>query len=684
MKKNFILKLCLGFCLLVFIIFSFNSLKSYADSSLTKYKIDINFDETAKTLKSEELITYTNNYNTPLNNLVLHLYPDSYKSVSTLPVIGNDIRPVLKEAQIGSITINEVTIDNKPITFTSDNQILKFNLDAPLNKGASVNIKISFTVKIPSGDDRLGYINDVYSITNWYPLMSIYDPSSGTWDENKYNPVGESNYSDCSDYDITLTTPKNIITASTGTVSSERISGGSKTIIVNAHKVRDFVFMMSKYYKIISATVDGVKINSYYIYNDSSKDTGGTAKTLLDVVCSSEKFYSKSFGKYPYPELNLVETYLSGGAMEYPALIQMGKYQPMTENEIKYHSSWLEDAAAHETGHQWWYVAIGNNEFKEPMMDESINTFATAYYFEKTYGKYTTGSTTMKIRNNLVTGKTMPINSSVDKFSSWEDYQTTIYQRGPEIFEDLRTRLGDAKFLEILQTYFSRFEFKNGSIKDFANVIGEISNSATQTYFEQAINEDNYYPNNLLFNATDKKHLADQDIISDLQLREDTKGLTIGSILLRGLQGENLNVVIPSKLSASEGKVVNSYVNNLKANCLKLYDLKVNIIKDDAITSKQLGENLIVLGNFENNKVLKSDTSNLPLKISTTQAIIKNYTVSNKNLSGMYLIKNPKNTKNLLLVVYWKDALYKYDFFFDNMDQFIINYGKGAEVRGQL
>lgn len=683
MRKS-TLKLLFIFFLLSSIMLSCYSYKSFAKDSMTKYNINVKFDDSAKSLTCDETVTYTNNYKVSLSDLVLHLYPDSYKDSSSLPAIGSADRPALKEEEIGFIKISSVLVNDKPLNFTDDKQVLKIKLDSPLETGKEVNIKINFSVKIPLGTDRLGYTNEVYSITNWYPIMSIYDETTNTWDENEYNPVGESNYSDTSDYTVALETPKNIITASTGVVTDSKITDDKKVISITADKVRDFVFMMSKYFKVLTAQSEGITFNSYYIYDDNSKDTEGTAKEILNTIVNSAKFYSKNFGKYPYPELDAVETYLSGGAMEYPTLIQLGKYQKMPEEVFKDHTSWLEDAAAHETGHQWWYVAVGNNEFKEPIMDESINTFSTAYYFEKEYGKYCPAGITMKIRNNLVDGKTIPINSSVDKYPNWSEYQKTIYQRGPEIFEDLRERLGDEKFLQIIQTYFSRFEFKNGSIKDFANVIGELADSKTKAYFEEAINSDSYYPSNLALSNSEKKHVENIDIMNDIQYRDSHLGLTISSMLLRGMQGETINLVIPSKLNSNETKQITTYVNEMKSNLEKYFDIKVSVLKDNQVSSKQMGDNLIVLGNQDNNIILKDDNSSLPLKVSAKGAVIKNNKISIKNLTGIYLIKNPKNTKNLLMVIYWKDTMHKYDFTLDNLNQYIINYSTFEEIRGQL
>lgn len=683
MKKGN-LKVILLFCFSICVVFLFYSINSHAENTLTKYKIQVNFDDKSKTLNGVESVTYTNNYKNSLNDLVLHLYPNSYSQSPGLPTIGNGTTKKLTEEEKGNISIVNATIENKAISFSQDKQVLKFKLNTPLESGHQIVFQIDFTVKIPLGTDRLGYTNDVYSITNWYPIMSIYDTLSNTWDENEYNPIGESNYSDVSDYSVILNTPKNIVTASTGVVQKEFISGDTKTLEINASNIRDFVFMMSKYYKVISTTDEGIKINSFYIESKSSEDTSSSAKKILEVVSDSEKFYSKTYGKYPYPELDVVETYLSGGAMEYPSLIQMGKYQALTNNSIDDHSSWLEDAAAHETGHQWWYVAVGNNEFKEPMMDESINTFSTAYYFEKRYGKYNKNSLTMKFRNNLVTGKTLPINTSVDKFGTWSDYTNVIYQKGPEIFDDLLNRVGEEKFLNIMRTYYSRFEFKNGSINDFLNVVGDIGGKNIESIISNNINSDNYCPLNLKITADEKMHIDNLDIISDLTQRESVSGLTLGSILLRGLNGEAINIIIPSKLSVSENKNVIAYVNTIKANFNKYFNIKINIIKDNVINSTQLNQNIIVLGNPDNNKVMKDLKNNLPIDMSKPSFSLKNDKITTSKASGIYLIKNPKNKINLLTVIFWKNTLHKYDFILDNLDQYVINYGESDEIRGQF
>lgn len=138
---------------------------------------------------------------------------------------------------------------------------------------------------------------------------------------------------------------------------------------------------MSPHFGVMSKEIDGIKVNSYYIKDKDSKGQSKCAEQILNIAVDAVKFFSHEFGKYPYEELDIMETYLAGGAMEYPQIIQMGKYEDfMLEMED---IPFLLEAAVHEVGHQWWYVTVGNNEFKEPFLDESFTSFSTAYYFEK-------------------------------------------------------------------------------------------------------------------------------------------------------------------------------------------------------------------------------------------------------------------------------------------------------------
>lgn len=482
------------------IVFSFKSVVVKAEGLSVQYNMDLIFNQKEKALDGVENVVVTNNLNKEIGQIVFHLYADSYNDYDTQPLFTRPKKQdekITKE-EIGDIKINKVLVDGKEAKYTENSQILKINLNETLKKNEKIQVYIEFKLKIPMGTGRLGYTNEVYSLTNWYPILSMYNEKEDKWDENPFHKIGESNYSDVANYNVKIKVPKNFIVASTGKEKEDEIKKDEKTVILTAENVRDFVVIMSPHFGVMSKEIDGIKVNSYYIKDKDSKGQSKCAEQILNIAVDAVKFFSHEFGKYPYEELDIMETYLAGGAMEYPQIIQMGKYEDfMLEMED---IPFLLEAAVHEVGHQWWYVTVGNNEFKEPFLDESFTSFSTAYYFEKTQGEYSSKAIKRDLREIYVYIDEMSniepkkIASSVDNFKEMYEYNTAIYKKGALVLEDLRNRVGEEKFREIMQEYFKKFKFKNSTIEGFLQVIEEKSGKDIKEHIKKALNGDKYVP----------------------------------------------------------------------------------------------------------------------------------------------------------------------------------------------
>lgn len=455
------------------------------------YNLELVLDTDKKELKGHETVKFKNNYNESLKELVFHLYPDSYNSAETKPSIGGKIQE-LKEEEIGDIKINSLKVNGKSLIYTEDKQILKVILDKDLKSGETIDVAMDFTLKIPQGRDRLGYMGKQYSLTNWYPILSIYNEKIGTWDENPFHPVGESNYSDCSDYNVTVSVPKDTVVAATGVKVSEERGKAVDRITFEAVNNRDFVLFFSKDYKVLTKEVDGIKVNSYYFSYKS------TAERMLELACESVKFFNSTYGKYPYPEYDVVESYLDGGAMEYPTVTQMGPYQRLSEDYSNDRLTFFDEAVVHETAHQWWFSTVGNNEFKEPILDESFTAYSTALFFEKVFGEYNPMAVKAAFLSMPIgEGGSKPIYRSTDTFT-WQDFGRVVYILGPIVLEDLRQKVGEEKFIDVFKTYYERYKFKNATLDGFLEVVKEKCGKETSDYIRKAFNDKNYSNDKLL------------------------------------------------------------------------------------------------------------------------------------------------------------------------------------------
>lgn len=452
----------------------------------TRYDMDLNLNDENKTITGHEVVKLKNNYGVDLKQIVFHLYADSYNSKDTMPDVGKKRLEVTKE-ELGDINISSVKASEGVKKYTQDKEVLKITLKKPLKKDEETKVDIDFVLKIPEGKQRLGYFQNVISVTNWYPILSIYDKKSGAFDENPFCPIGESNYSESSDYKVNITVPKGMILATTGVKASENKSGAKDKYTFEAKNNRDFDMFMSKDYKVVTSEIDGIKVNSYYF------DYEGAAKRMLNLACDTIKFFDTKIGKYPFSEYNIAETYLDGGDMEYPTVTQMSNYNNVNENCTDRDLSQFDMAIIHETLHQWWYSTVGNNEFKEAFLDESLASYFTAYFMSAKFGthvlfgldEFCDTHNDRILHDNLKIEK--PINRDVDKYTNLEQYDTAIYNEAPKIIEQLRQKVGDERFIDIFKEYYQKYEFKIGTLKDFYRIVEEQCGKENEDWLKEEL-----------------------------------------------------------------------------------------------------------------------------------------------------------------------------------------------------
>jgi Peptidase family M1 domain len=90
------------------------------------------------------------------------------------------------------------------------------------------------------------------------------------------------------------------------------------------------------------------------------------ARVFLRRAILSLERYSALYGPYPWRTYTVAAMAdLTGltGALEYPTLV----YQPSTGENVP-----------HETAHQWFYSLVGNDEARDPWLDEGLATWAEA------------------------------------------------------------------------------------------------------------------------------------------------------------------------------------------------------------------------------------------------------------------------------------------------------------------
>lgn len=466
----------------------------------TLYTIEGALDKEKKIITAKESINYINRGEGAIKDMAIHLYADSYNSNETKAsnfggTINNDAK--------GDIKINSVKVNGREVDYTEENQLLKFALSSELKQGEELNIEVEFVLTIPNLDARLGYVDDDYSLTNWYPIVSVYDSETNSWNEKPYYPIGESNYAEYADYNVIIEVPEKMIVAGIG-VESEEIKDGKKRVTMKEENIKDFVLFISPNYEYVTTEVDGITINNYYF-----KGNKNNAERLLKNVEQAMVFYNKTLGKYPYKEIDIIETHMAGGAMEYPTAIQMGLYNRWSlDSEIKEENlTWIDSTVVHELVHQWWYGVVGNNQYEEAILDEGFTTFWTTMYFEYTYGKDNPEGMEKQILKNEYLQKLLPINRPVDEFANEGAFYITVYDMAAIVLEDLRRQVGDEKFLELFREYYNEYKFKNATFDGFLEIVNKVCGEDMEKYVRDAFNGTEYDINKVKMDSIkDKAH----------------------------------------------------------------------------------------------------------------------------------------------------------------------------------
>lgn len=441
------------------------------DDNLNSYKIEAVLDEKEKTLEANQIFSYRNDTGQVLDELYFHIYPNAFKDLDRAPILfAQDIKK--KDYDIGYMDIkviksNDIALDYEILG--QDETILKIDLNQTLPMDGHIDIYMEYKLKYPSSKDRFGYGDRVINSGNWYPILCVYDEDG--WNTEPYYKLGDPFYSHTANYLVNITTSKDTILASSGNISKEETSWNKKTYTIEGNSIRDFAWVASKDFKIISQQLGHTEVLLYYL-----DDNITLANTSLEIGAESLKVFNNIFGPYPYDRYSIVMTEFPSG-MEYPTIV-------FISNDIFLYGQVesMERVIVHETAHQWWYGLVGSDQVKEAWLDEGLTTYSEAIYMKERYGEEIGEKYFEKlIESGYDYGLSFIKNSSVNRhlkdFNGWDDYGILAYNKAAMFFKAIEDEFGQEVLYDILKEYFSEYSYKNARAIDFIEICEEVTGS---------------------------------------------------------------------------------------------------------------------------------------------------------------------------------------------------------------
>jgi aminopeptidase N len=126
----------------------------------------------------------------------------------------------------------------------------------------------------------------------------------------------------------------------------------------------------------------------------------------------------------------------------------------------------LVDIAVHETAHQWWFGAVGNDQALEPWLDEALATYSERLFYEQNYPDVTAWQT-FRIDAFNPTGW---MDTDIYHGGDFQTYANAVYLRGAQFLQALRGRMGDEAFFAFLKDYATQMAGQRASTTDFFRI----------------------------------------------------------------------------------------------------------------------------------------------------------------------------------------------------------------------
>lgn len=446
----------------------------------SRYEITATYDEENKTVTASMSLSYYNGTEAILDELCFHLYPAAFREGARFSPVPKDAVSSAYPAGLsyGGIEIGKTTLGGAEVATAiegEDEDILVVKMSGEgLYPTERAELTVDFTLTLPEIRHRFGYQGTRVNLGNWYPIACAFE--DGNFVTDPYYSTGDPFYSDCADYKVSVTVPDGLTVAASGRVTGADNADGTKTFSSEILAARDYAAVIGEF-KMLSSKAGDTDVNYYYI---SDPEPEKALAAAVDAV----KTFSDKFGEYPYESMSSVETQFLQGGMEYPGLAMIS--DALTGDIYR-------EAIIHETAHQWWYAAVGNDEVRYPWLDEGLTEFSTSIFYrenpayEVDYEKRIADALGAYVLYFDAFGNADSDTSMTRKVCEYDsafEYTYMTYVKGELMFESLRSVIGDEKFFAGLKDYYSTYKFKTAKPDDLIGCMEKASGRDLKGFFD--------------------------------------------------------------------------------------------------------------------------------------------------------------------------------------------------------
>ncbi|MCB9565960.1 MAG: M1 family metallopeptidase [Myxococcales bacterium] len=462
-----------------------------AEARIADYEIDARLDDETHRITGTVRITWHNRTTRSVTTLPFHLYMNAFRAEDTAWM--REARGSHRgqrqgeEGRWGYIDITRVTLLGAPQASDlevrageprelrwaedEDPSTMTVTLPGAIGPGESAVVELDFVTQLPEVFARTGYAGTFHMVGQWYPKLAVLDPQEG-WRNHVFTLQSEF-FADFGDYEVTLDVPAAMVVGATGIqVSDEPGEEGRRRLRYRAEMVHDFAWAADPDLLEVRSEWHGIRIRQL-MRAEHAADADRHEAALVATLESMEA----RFGPYPWSTITVIHPPSdAGGAqgMEYPTLFTTS---PVIQPRPWWRLLGLEERASgvfttiHEFGHQYFQGLLASDEFREPWLDEGMNTTSNALALRdwQADDPWVVRLGGQRIDENDMTRLALTFTTSLDPVRAPADrylelshsYGGTVYRKTGATMLTLRNLAGAPAFDAALRAYADRWRFRH-------------------------------------------------------------------------------------------------------------------------------------------------------------------------------------------------------------------------------
>jgi hypothetical protein len=309
------------------------------DADRPTYQLDLRLDLDRNVVEGRQVVRFTPDL--PTDRLVFRLWP-------------NGPRPSAAGARLDVAEVFLGSSAPAPVE-RPDATTLVVRLDDPLDAGETIEATVPWTLTLPGPiSDRISRSGDTVRLGTFHPLLA-WEPGVGWATDPATGLFAEATTAPVADYSVGISAPEGITVLANGVLEGGRWQ---------ARAMREVAVAFGRF-RVVEATANAPGPVQVTVAVEGGMPDDEHA--YLRVVTRSLEDFGSRFGPYPYERFTLALTPELGGGIEYPGFVHQG-------------SGTIGRTTPHEVAHMWFYALVGNDQGRDPWLDEGLATWGEARF----------------------------------------------------------------------------------------------------------------------------------------------------------------------------------------------------------------------------------------------------------------------------------------------------------------